>query len=519
VANHDASQSTTGKDSTRRLAQLALRGTLWSTLGNYATQLIGFTCTILLTRIIASREVFGAFAIATFWLGLLNVRSKLGVQYAALRQPETTGKLLGTYAVIDMVSAGATVLACVIAGLIMSATATPNAGLIARVIVAVSLAEAMTTLTTPFALALERAMQISRTSLLSVGNAVLAYGIALLLAASGFKLSSLAAISIVTFLAGAISVAVTCRMRLPGIYQLRWQFDATLARTLLRDGIGNGIALAIMALVASVDNYLIGTLISQETLGAYDRAYRIANWPNLILTMIISRAGYLTFVRVKGDAIRLAHAVRLCLWALLVAGLPLMLALVIGAPYIVRGLYGSDYIESVRYLRFLSVTSIGWTMISAGYWLAVALGRQRFSLALSAIQLTMLIIVAVPLTLGYGVLGTLAGVAIAMATAAAISAWFLLRQNQLTFLEIFGGPFAALLLTAPVIWGLSTLAPFAIVDSAAQGGISQSLRLLSIGLALGVASFAVFFAVYALLRRNELRERIAYLKTVWQHRE
>ena len=87
------------KPSTATVARMALRSTLWTTLGNYAVQLIGFVSVLWLTRLLPP-EVFGTLSLATFWTGLLNLRNKLGLNYAAV-QYETDGRLLGTYFVLD----------------------------------------------------------------------------------------------------------------------------------------------------------------------------------------------------------------------------------------------------------------------------------------------------------------------------------------------------------------------------------------------------------------------------------
>src|SRR5450759_3143194 len=100
------------------LARIAVRSTVWVGLGSYATQIIGFVATIAMTRIL-SPEVFGFFSLATFWFTLLNLRTKSGINYASIRQPENSGDLLGTYLALDAASALLSLILSIVAGLIL----------------------------------------------------------------------------------------------------------------------------------------------------------------------------------------------------------------------------------------------------------------------------------------------------------------------------------------------------------------------------------------------------------------
>ena len=74
------------------LARIAVRSTVWTSLGTYLNQFIGFGAVLAMTRIL-SPEVFGFFSLGTFWSSLLNLRPKSGLSYAAIRQPHADGDL------------------------------------------------------------------------------------------------------------------------------------------------------------------------------------------------------------------------------------------------------------------------------------------------------------------------------------------------------------------------------------------------------------------------------------------
>ena len=159
------------------------------------------------------------------------------------------------------------------------------------------------------------------------------------------------------------------------------------------DGLPTGLSLAALGgIVAQFDNFLIGTFVGYTTLGFYDRAYRIAHWPNLLLTVVITRIGFLTFARVQNDAPRLAHTMRLSLWVLTTLGIPIALFLFFAAPDVVQVLYGPTWSESAYYLRFLTIYSLVSPFINTGFWLAVALGHRRIVTGFTGIQAALLIL-------------------------------------------------------------------------------------------------------------------------------
>ncbi len=502
--------------SKRGLAQLALRGTVWSILGNYGEQLIGFVSTLIFTNVL-DIEVFGLLAIALPWIGYLNIRSKLGLNYAVTAQSETTPELLGTYFVLDV---GAGLLSLFLTGgvaLILQSTGFFNP-IVTQIMIALTLAEAIATLASPYAIALEREMQLSRVSLNKLLVALVAYGIGLALALAGFGIVSQIALNVVAYLLAAVGVVILCRWRLPAIFAMRWRFDRALAKTLLRTGVVSGLALAVTHFVSTFDYVLIGAFVSTEAAAFYERAFRIASWPQVLVTLVVARAGYLTFVRVKDDPPRLAHAVRLCLWALLTFGTPMMLMLVFGAPNIVRGFYGERYFESVRYVRFLGVVTFCWSFINVGLWLAVALGSPHRSLTVGLVQAGILLVTGLVLTSQFGVMGTLAAVALAMLAGCALSLLYAHRITQLRWSETYLRPIVATVLCAAALWALIQLPLYASNEMAAvPAGIPPRVYWLGRAAIVGVSAYVVYLGLVVAMQPIEMRERIGYLRSVWRN--
>ncbi len=483
------------------IARIAVRSTVWVGLGTYLNILIGFSATLVLTRLLGP-EVFGFFSMAVFWSTLLNLRTKAALNYAAIQNPHTTGELMGTYLALDLIAAGGSLLLSILCAAVLSLLGYREE--IIRAMVVLMIADALSVIVSPLSMVLEKELQLSRVTLNSVIASVLAYTAAIFIALNHGGLWSLLAINLVTTLASIGGIYWICKRRWPQAFVLEWRFSRDVARRLLRVGLPTGLSLAAMSsIVTQFDNFLIGTFVGYTTLGYYDRAYRIAHWPNLLLTMIIGRVGFLTFAKIQHDLPRLTHSVRMTLWALTTLGIPMALVLFFGAPDIIGILYGPSWIASTFFLRFLAIYSLFWPFVSVGFWLCIALGHTRQATILTATQALTLVVIATPLTLRFGVDGTIAGVFITMLASFGLSCYYLFRQVPLSIDAVFRGPALAALVAIGMILMARQIIQW---DS-----LAPILRLSIVGV-LGPGTFGV--ALFA-LRSSEMTERIRYLRQVW----
>jgi PST family polysaccharide transporter len=262
--------------------------------------------------------------------------------------------------------------------------------------------------------------------------------------------------------------------------------------------------MALASIVAQFDNFLIGTFVGYSTLGFYDRAYRIAQWPNLLLTLMVSRIGFVTFAKVQHDLPRLTQVVRLSLWALSTFGIPIILWISFGASDIVLLLYGTDWLESAFFLRFLAVYAIAWPFMLVGFWLMVALGHTRETMIMTLIQAVVMVAVATPLTWLWGVMGAIIGVGITMVVAFGVSCYYIFQQVHLSFLNIFGP--AGLVASIVVI----TLLLLTRLTNWEQW--YPLTRLLTIG----IVGTCIFMMLLFVIRPVEMKRNLSYLGRVWK---
>jgi ABC-type lipoprotein release transport system permease subunit len=145
-----------------------------------------------------------------------------------------------------------------------------------------------------------------------------------------------------------------------------------------------------------------------------------------------------------------------------------------------------------------------WTLITIAFWLSAACKQRQVSLLMSSAHVAVLVIFASPLTIIYGVNGTLAGVIIAMTLALAWSTIYIERTTHLGWRDTYGAHLIATGITAFITFNITQLNIFTTLPT--------FLRLFMIG----VVCVCVFGLCLLMLRRAEINDRINYLRLRWK---
>ena len=154
-----------------------MRITVWASVGTYLNQFIAFGATLVMTRLL-DPSVFGTFSLATFWYTFLNLRPKAGLNYSAIRRPESDTTLLGTYWGVDVVLALGSLVLSVIVGIILLylSAAFPDLNYTPTVVISLivlMLVDAVSASFSPLSMILEKELQVSRLALVALCAAII----------------------------------------------------------------------------------------------------------------------------------------------------------------------------------------------------------------------------------------------------------------------------------------------------------------------------------------------------------
>lgn len=483
------------------LAYRVVRGGVWIAASSYFNIAFGFAANLALTRLL-SPEHFGIFALATFFFALVNARTKLGVGYAFAQRQEIDAASIGSHFVLDIIlGIGSLFLAVLAVPLLRALGYSWN---VAWVTVALGCIGVLDAITGTARILLERELNFKQISLVTSLFFPLSYVPAFWFALNGGGYWSLVAQNGTLALFLLIGLWWTVRRRLPAMFQWHWRFDRRIAVQFVRFGAVVGIGTLAGTLFNQFDNFLIGTFVSVAMLGYYDRAYRIAQWPGLLLSPIVQRVAFYAYARLQDDPTRLAKTVTMILWLVSTAGLAIALAIFAAAPDLVLLLYGERWMPSAIFVRFLVVYALLGPLTEIVASLFIAIGKPLRTSWVWTLQLFALILAGTPLTLLYGAVGTCIGVGIAQGLGLLIAYRQLSRMIDLRLRELLATPTLAV---AIALMGYLTM--------------TWNTDLNSVALAVRVifkAGFitALFLAIILILQPKTSLERFHYVWRLWR---
>jgi PST family polysaccharide transporter len=486
------------------LAVRIVRGSATVALTSYFLFGFGFLANLILTRVLTPAD-FGILALAMFFFSLINLRPKSGIDQAFAQHPHSDARASGTFAALSLgaglASFGIALLLVPVLSLLHYETPVIVAML---VLAAVGISDSIMGIAW---VQLDKALLFTRVNLVTAIAFPLSYLPAFYLAFNGggyWALLAQNALYAVLLLAG---LWLTARRVLPEIWRARWTFSKILARQFLRFGVFVGLATIFATLVYQFDNFLVGTFVGIETLGYYDRAYRIAQWSSVLVAGVLTRTAFYAYSRLQNDPVRLTKTADMSLWIVTMVALPVALAVFVSAEELVLFLFGAKWAPSAIFLRFLVIYAVARPLLDNAHALFVAVGQPRRTTILTLAQAIMIVLAATPLTLRWNAVGTAIGVGITFVVGLAITYYFVRRTlPALDLRDAFVAPTLAALLT------------LAIALPAAHWLRAQNLPLV-ITLILESGSVGLMYLGFVFLARpRDTRTRAAYVWRLMRHR-
>jgi O-antigen/teichoic acid export membrane protein len=462
-------------------------------LSSYWSIGFGFIVTVVLTRIL-SAEAFGQFAYAMFFVQLLSLSPKLGLNYAFIQYKEATDEALGTYLVLEFLTVLGTFLLTLLLLPLLPAS-----------VVAICLVMAVTAFIgfgSIGGLLLDKELQLGRTSMVQSIAIPLSYVPAFLIAVNGGGVWSLIAQVVAQRLLTLVMYTWMIRSQLPRIWRSWRHFNLELARRFLGMGVTIGLSTFIGRLSVTLDNFFIGRFVGEVALGYYDRAFRTAQWPSTLLTNMVSRTSLFTYTKLQDDYERLYKAFTMVSWIVTALAIPFVLVIFVTASDIIKLLYGERWLPSVPFLSILVIISAFWPLFENLSTLFVAVGKPKVNLWSVAVQGTVLALVGLPLTITWGVLGTCIAVGTAAVARMGFMFWAVARQLSINVRAI---------IDMPVIAGLLAFLAYFLL-----GKILADIDSLPILLRVFVKSgftILLYGCTLYLLQPTVLRQRVSY---VWR---
>ncbi len=480
------------------LAYRAVRGGLWVAATSYWQMAVGFGANIFLTRVLFP-EAFGSVALAAFFAQLLRLQPRLGLGRAFAQHRETDGRSLGTYLALEGAAAG---LSLALGVLAVPVLLWLNYG---QVVAWVSLALVVSGILESFAgvgsTVLDKELRFAQSSLVQGVAFPLSYVPAFWLALEGAGPWSLVAQSLTFNGLSALGVWWVLARRPEMPRPLAWRFDRALARRYLGFGLTVGGVTFLGMLLTQLDSFYIGTLVDARELGFYDRAYRLVQWPALLVNALLARAAFFTYARLQDDPARLRRTVEMVLWLVIAVSMPVFLALVIAAPDLLTLLYTARWLPSTVFLRILVLFALARPLMMNANTFFIAIGRPGWTMRYNLAQLAVLALAGYPLTVRWGALGMSLAVGLMLAVGVVLSYRRMAQEVGVNLLRFLFIPALAGGILLAGYWWLNRYT-----------GLTQLPLALRVGVK-GIYAVGGFWGLVLLLEPRSTRERLGH---VWR---
>ncbi len=475
-------------------------GGIWVAISSYWTVGFGFIANILLARIL-SPDVFGGFALAMSFAQLLRLQPKLGLGSAFAHFKAAEPDAVSTYVVVDSTAAAS--------GFLLNLIAVPllllmgYEGDIVLISVVLSLSLVVEGLGGIGGTLLDMELQFRPASLVRSVTFPLSYIPAFWLATHGGGVWSLVIQNFMQNLLFLLGLFWPLRRHLPDLSTIEWRANRMTSRRYARFGITVGLGALASTLLTQMDALLIGTFVSTEALGFYDRAYRTAQWPSLLLTSFTGRVAFFGYARLQNEARRLRQLFDTTLWVVTYLAVPIALMLFISAPDLVTLVYGETWAPAASLLRILAVYSLARPLWENASSLLTAIGRPRIATQILGSQAALLAILGLPLTLIWGAAGTSVAVSVVFLIGTLIIYRRVLREFPAKTMEAGGWP---ALVSLTTIAGYAVLSHFDVFD-----GLSPAVRVITKVL----YTLTIFWGLVLLLCPGPTMQRVRQLRQLF----
>jgi O-antigen/teichoic acid export membrane protein len=417
------------------IARQVVRGSAYSVAASLVTMALGFLRILLLLRFLGP-EAFGVIGMAGVYAAAALQLVDWGLDQGVLHRQARDRPTLATYGWLRMGTVATAALALFLAAPILGALY-PRMPELPAVLRGLSLVVLLQGLSFVQETMMSRDMRFDRRALVDVAAAATMTVVAPYLAWRGWGVWALVAEQ-----ASGIGVRALLTWGPLRMWRPHRGWDPEIARWFVRFGRPLWLSGNIQFLLERFDDFWVGTVLGQEALGLYARAFEFAQYPRRVvagpLVLVLTPA----FARLQGDRRRLSQAFYRGAYVLLRASLLLSGVMAIALPELLQ-LLNPRWLPMVRTFRLMLVYAMleGWVALAGG--LLVATGHPA---AMGRVALARLAFFLPGVVVGAWA-GGIDGVALAADGMMALSALMLYRPLRETvdfsIWPLMGGPLLA----------------------------------------------------------------------------
>ncbi len=457
------------------------KGAAWMVLAKLAERSIGLVSTLLLARLLLPHD-FGIVAMAMSFVALLELLTAFGFEVTLIQKQSFSRPALDT-AWTYFILMGLAVAA------VMVALAQPLATFyrepeLRDVLSALALGSVVQAFQNIGIVAFRMEMRFDKEFQFLVAKKVIGFAITIPLA---FAMRSYWALVI-----GQVASRAGGTLLSFWMHSYRPRISLAATRELFSFSRWVFLLNCIGYLKERSSDWIIGRIAGPATLGTFNLSFELASLPSTELAAPINRAVFPAYAKLKDDLAALGREYLSVISLLLLVAVPAVLGVAAAAPLLVPVVLGEKWLDAVPVLTLLSFFGMTTLLQSNAQAAFLALGKPDLPTKLLSVQVTLQVLLLIPLTSAYGAVGAAWAFVATAAVMIPVSigvVLYLLKLNVLDFALATWRPVVASLI---MYAGVSLL-----VHHLPQSG--SSTRLIAPLMLAVVAGIVIYVAATAML--------------------
>jgi len=472
------------------LTSRVVRGAVWVLVGKGASRLLGFVRTVILARLLAPGD-FGLFGIVMLAQATLDTFTQTGFGAALIQRKADIKGYLDTAWTVQVIRR--LVLAMgVFAGapLVGWFFVEPRAVPLLRLM---SISIALSGFVNIGIIYFRKELQFRR----QVAYDVLSYAVGLVVGVFlAFRLRNVWAL-VWAELAVSASNCVLSYLLHP--YRPRLHFEGAQAAELFRFGRWMLASSIVIFLATRGDSAFLGKMLGVAALGIYQVAYHIANAPATEITDVTNAVMMPTYAKLQGDKGRLGRAFLQVFEVVFTLASPLTVFIVLAAPEMVLGIFGSKWQAAIVPIEILAVSGFLVAIAATAGPVFLGTGHPHMDFWMNLCRVGTIAVCIYPLTMLFGVAGTCFSIVLGLAATLPIWAsvrgicglsFFAIIRSMTQGLVLAGLVIIAFLVVRLIGGGFGHLGTLAFQGAAAASVCGVAVLISGKWLNWGVSVFA-----------------------------
>jgi O-antigen/teichoic acid export membrane protein len=373
----------------------SLSATIWTLVDVFFNKAIYFIATLILARLLGPKD-FGTISMIMIFFAIGTTLIDSGLSISIIRSNSISQK---EYSTIFYLNLGLSFLAYLI--VFLSApfiSVFYNQEILIQLIRIYCLGFIITSLRMVHQSRLIKEMDFKKISLLNIPGNIIGLCVGVFMAINNYGVWSIVGLFLSTQITATITYWIFYNWR-PSIV-----FSIDCMKTHWKFGYKLMISAQINTIFENIYNILIGKFYSIQTLGYYERAYTLNNYPISILSLIISKVSLPLFSQIADDKEKLGEVYKKIVLMAFYITAPIMLGALALAKPLFEVVLGQHWLPAVPLFQILCLSYILYPIHSLNINILTAFGKSGLFLKLEIYKKIVLVILVI-IGVNFGIYG------------------------------------------------------------------------------------------------------------------